>query len=66
MQELVVFWIFWLATSLNGGRSVFKMGLRLQAFTGLAFVAALAWGWYECPSAVQCRVEKAAWQRASS
>eukprot|EP00439_Symbiodinium_sp_Y106_P071441 s1728_g12.t2 len=27
--------------------SVFKMGLRLQAFTGLAFVAALAWGWYE-------------------
>ena len=45
-----MFWIFWLATSLNGGRSVFKMGLRLQAFTGLAFVAALAWGWYECPS----------------
>ncbi|CAE7528496.1 unnamed protein product [Symbiodinium sp. CCMP2592] len=30
-----------------GNRSVFKMGLRLQAFTGLAFVAALAWGWYE-------------------
>ncbi|OLQ04918.1 hypothetical protein AK812_SmicGene11952 [Symbiodinium microadriaticum] len=30
-----------------GNRSVFKLGLRLQAFTGLAFVAALAWGWYE-------------------
>ncbi|CAE7250115.1 unnamed protein product [Symbiodinium pilosum] len=30
-----------------GNRSFFKLGLRLQALTGLAFVAAMSWGWYE-------------------